>query len=362
MAIPATEPETAKPLGIASTVSAVKASVVVVAACSVLIASCTSTAPTLTQPAACNSTAPGTATEPAMISYLTAHRQDWAADIDDGRGRSVLHNADAPIPTASAMKLIDLAAYARAAATGTLDRNAPIPITDWQKWYLPLDGGSHIKALAYLHIPAADGVPAPGGPTTVTAGQLADVMIRFSDSASQDALRVIVGNAAVRAVMAEYDIAGDPPSSYALYMSIIDAHAATFQQQADVSERSFAMTARQFHTLMAALAIGTFGPGSDIARTVLEYQPPAKGLLGLGFKGGSLPGIITEVFEARRADGSTAIGTLLIHRLPSADYQTDLHTFSDQKVLMHAMLLPTGMQALVCAASTPSSAIASPTR
>jgi hypothetical protein len=94
-----------------------------------------------------------------MLNYLSRHRRDVAlvsysvrpdgtVDQDDP---VVMHNADVPMPLASTMKVVLLAAYAREVARGRLNRSEEITLRDWERNYLPgTDGGAHAGALAAL--------------------------------------------------------------------------------------------------------------------------------------------------------------------------------------------------------------------
>ncbi|MCA1671556.1 MAG: serine hydrolase, partial [Actinobacteria bacterium] len=60
------------------------------------------------------------------------------------------------------------------------------------------------------------------------------------------------------------------------------------------------------------------------------------GVVGVGFKGGSLPGVLTEAFTVRREDGSTATGILLARRMPATDWAEALTSFAHQQMLLTA--------------------------
>jgi len=80
--------------------------------------------------------------------------------IDDGRGAVVAHRPDVQVPSASASKVLHLAAYATAAAQGGLGPQQQVRIADWERWYVPgIDGGAHPMALDFLQMPH-DGVRA----------------------------------------------------------------------------------------------------------------------------------------------------------------------------------------------------------
>jgi hypothetical protein len=70
----------------------------------------------------------------------------------------------------------------------------------------------------------------------------------------------------------------------------------------------------------------------------LEWQKASlAGVVGVGFKGGSLPGVLTEAITVRREDGSTATGSLLVRRTSATDWVEALTSFGHQQMLLAAM-------------------------
>lgn len=155
--------------------------------------------------------------------HLGAHREDVALvaytvrpdGTPDPADPVLMHNADTPMPLASTIKVVLLAAYARDVVATRLDPLAEVPVGDWERYYLPgTDGGAHPDALAELGIPA-DGEGFALDPTTaVTIDRLVWAMIRHSDNAAADWLRVRLGDAAVAATIADAGLTGQdqPPS------------------------------------------------------------------------------------------------------------------------------------------------------
>ncbi|GAA1083886.1 serine hydrolase [Tsukamurella strandjordii] len=299
-----------------------------------------------------------TSTAAGWVGYLAEHRDDVALVVDDGRGGTVRHRADAAMPTASMVKLIHLAALTGRAGVGRIDLNERIPIADWQRWYVdyrgtPLDGGAHAEALKYLGIPATKGVPDDAS-GTVSLYQLADVMIRFSDSAAPDALRARLGDDALQDVMTRYGMPGPVPSMKNLYDGLLASGASTAAQLTSATDRTYSAPASSFARLVGDLASGRFGPGSETARRFLEFQDARpSGLLALGFKGGSLPGIRTEAFEGRRPDGSVTVGVLMVRRASAADLRKDDEAgMPHQRMLLAAMTDGAARERVACALRT----------
>lgn len=298
-----------------------------------------------------------TSTAAGWVGYLAEHRDDVALVVDDGRGGTVRHRADAAMPTASMVKLIHLAALTGRAGVGRIDLAERIPIADWQRWYVdyrgtPLDGGAHAEALKYLGIPATKGVPDDAF-GTVSLYQLADVMIRFSDSAAPDALRARLGDDALQDVMTRYGMPGPVPSLKGLYDGLI-ASVEAGESIASAMDRTYSAPASSFARLIGNLASGRFGPGSETARRFLEFSGARpSGLLALGFKGGSLPGIRTEAFEGRRPDGSVTVGVLMVRRASAADLRKDDEAgVPHQRMLLAAMTDGAARERVACALRT----------
>lgn len=315
-----------------------------------------------------------TSSVPGWIGYLAAHRNDYALRVTPVDGAPISHNSGEVFPAASSVKLIHLAAYANAVADGRLDPEARVSVDEWQRWYLALDGGAHARALAYLEIPAVDGAPIDGT-RTVTYRQLVDVMIRFSDSAAPDLIRNTLGDNSLRAGMDRFGFSNGVPSLLGAYLATLDptlrttddafraarryhddpgyalairARVAAGDPDATRANALLQATPNALHSLMTALADDSFGPRARLARHVLEYQGPSSDGSTLGFKGGSLPGVITEVFEYRTADGRIGVGTLMVRGLSEADTKAD--NFAHQKLLLAAITDPSVAHALRCIA------------
>jgi hypothetical protein len=301
--------------------------------------------------------------------YLAAHAGDVSLWLEDGRGTVVAHRADQPQPLASAVKVLHLLAYARAVAAGRARPDEPVRVADWDRWYLPgTDGGAHPNALARLGV-------ASGG--VATLDQLVSAMIELSDNAAADLLRDRLGDDALRAAAAAVGwIAPDLPSILGSMLIMIDPGLAALsgtRAQRDATEvgvarryaadpgfrgrvrknlpplpvqqawadTTWAASAGQLARLHWSVETGSCGAGADLARRHLEWQPSRRaGIAGVGFKGGSLPGVLTEAMNLRRADGTVATAVLLVRRMSIADGDTARTTYAHQQLLVEAMLDP----------------------
>ncbi|MGB7363474.1 MAG: serine hydrolase [Rhodococcus sp. (in: high G+C Gram-positive bacteria)] len=319
------------------------------------------------------------ATSEGWIGFAAAHKESVAFSFDDGRGTVASHRADRDQPLASAVKVVHLAAYAQAVTAGTLDPDEQIPIIDWQRWYAPgTDGGAHIAALDRLGI-ANDGTSPLDPAATVRLDDMVTAMVRESDNGVPDYLRHRLGDDSLRKAAA----AGgwrdfDPPTLVGTALGALDARVDTdrlwnlaedfaFDMQfrasfgVDAPQRDESDLFGYFDTVgprgsaseltafYTSIADGSFGPGVDIVRRQLEHQQPPEGFVAMGFKGGNLPGILTNAFEFRRADGSPAVAVWLNRELTEPQYRSALENLRDhQALLLEAVADPATLERLAC--------------
>ncbi|MFF0488530.1 serine hydrolase [Nocardia sp. NPDC004068] len=290
---------------------------------------------------------------------------DISVAVDDGQGHTVERRAADQQPLASAVKVVPLAAYARAVAAGTLDPNERISVSEWERWWFPgTDGSAHEHARARL----------PGD--TVTLDQMVSAMIRESDNSVADYLRDRLGD---RALVDAAEAGGwhdfRPPSLLGNVIRLLDPGVgdvwaaarryatdseyraamrskpgpSSYQDLAAWADTTHTGSAQQLAAMHRAIATGDFGPGADIARAQLEWRPAPNGFVAMGFKGGSLPGVLTDAFYLRRADGTVATAVLLDRHMSETTYATALKSYSWQKLLLRAMAEPDMLHRLACA-------------
>ena len=138
-----------------------------------------------------------------VYDFIRAQPGDVAIEVlsvePGGAQKAVMTwNAAQPMPLASSMKIVVLAAYARAVAAGTLREDAPVTLAEWEAFYLPgLDGRAHAASLKALSLPADEYGRARDGKRTVTLDTLARFMIETSDNAATDLLLFKLGKGAV---------------------------------------------------------------------------------------------------------------------------------------------------------------------
>ncbi|MER5394454.1 serine hydrolase [Saccharopolyspora sp. NPDC002686] len=308
-------------------------------------------------PSALAEPAPDLATPEGWLTWISAHRDQLGLVLDDGRGNRLLHRPHAAQPLASAIKVVHLAAYATAVTEGRLDPAEQIRVGDWESFYLPTDGLAHANALKHLNIPTdSTGLYAADPEHRVALDDLVSAMITFSDSAAPDFIRSRLGEAAlheaaaaggwprpdIRSMCAEYlfllpefappaqlpvparrawgyqlerRFSTDPDLRKRVLDELMQDGLPPYQQQTTWADRTMSATAAQLASLHRAIA-GSSSEAAAVARTHLEaplsaHLPP--GVVGIGMKGGSLPGVLTCGLTVRRADGTIASGALLAH-------------------------------------------------
>lgn len=204
---------------------------------------------------------------------------------------SVYLNADVQMPLASVVKLIPLVAYVEAVSNGELDPATPVPVDTLDAYYLSgYDLRSHNRALAEL----TDRGLISGDPPQA---QLADVpwmMIRHSSNAAADYLHLLLG-----------------------------------QERMEQTAVSLGLTSQtapctwlgQFMAMSNHTRSGSF-----LARKYLEwpmvFADNQELFSNLGYKNGSLPGILTTAYYAYPKGEVTPIVVILFFRdLPQPTYR-----------------------------------------
>ena len=286
-------------------------------------------------------------------------------------------NADAQMPLASVVKLITLAAYTEAVAAGQLNPLEPVGVDMLDRYYLPnSDLGAHPRALEDA---AANGRLDPTT-NTLTLNDVAWMMIRHSSNAASDYLHLRLGQNAIEETalwlnltqqtapcpflaqflaLNNHTRSGDSaaivqqfmaePASYAAEaMLLADAYIQDADFRAD--ERSWRSsrqgggfgasrpfyeslnaegTAREYAALMGRFAQNglSSGESSYQARLILEWPMQFADnqalFSNLGYKNGSLPGILTVAYYAYpQGESDPIIVTLFFRDLPNDAYRS----------------------------------------
>lgn len=294
------------------------------------------------------------------LSWFRANRRHVAVALDDGRGGRVAHRAFEPQPLASAVKVVHLAGYAKAVATGAVNPDDQVRVGDWEQYYLGLDGGAHQASLRALGIPFSNGATADDPQHRVSLDDLVTSMIRYSDNAATDFLRHRLGVGALRSAAARHGWPGAPvpeilgdvlrlvlgrPVSVEQYLrdpqlqlEVIGRFPdipSTYEGQRPWARTTWAGTAAGLNRAHRSLA------GVDLARGHLERVlsgnlPP--GVAGIGFKGGSLAGILTVGMSVRWEDGRVGSAAVLTREVDEQQAATS----TELVVLVRRALLEPG--------------------
>jgi beta-lactamase class A len=333
-------------------------------------------------------------TADGWLGLLATAPDDVALVVDDGRGAVVSHAPDRPMPLASALKVVHVAAYARAVAERRLDPDEQVRVGDWERWYLPSDGGAHVQARQILGIPGTGLGTAVDPERTVTLAQMVASMVQVSDNAAADHLRDRLGDRALvdaaaaggwkdldlpselgaqlalvrpeeappltapRAERAPVEIAlarryaNDPAfradSQRRLLAQAQDVEAYTVES-ARWARSTSQGSAEQVAGLWRALVGGSFGAGADVAREELEYAGPRPDGEVRAQKGGSFPGVGTMAVSIRRPDGSIGIGVLLGRGFTASTPLIPVGR-AQQRLLVPALEDPAARSRVLCSA------------
>lgn len=310
------------------------------------------------------------AAQPAL-DYIVTNPQNIGlvvyrlGEIDSG----VFLNPDVPMPLASVAKLIILVAYVEAVETGELDPAQQVSLQTLDQFYLPnSDLGAHALALADLE---EQGRINPAT-QSVSLNDVAWMMIRHSSNAASDYLHRLLGQARIEETavwlnltqqtapcpflgqflaMANHTRSGngltavnaylENPSHYGQEASLFaDAFSqAPHFRQAELEWRngrrapSLAVqklfsetlnaqgTAREYAALMGRFSQNGLGNGESSfrARLILEWPmrvfPDNQFIFdNLGYKNGSLPGILTTAYYAYQKGSTTPVVVTLFFR------------------------------------------------
>ena len=294
---------------------------------------------------------------------------------DEANG--VYLNADVPMPLASIVKIVYLVAYAEAVAAGELDPTSYVPVADLDAFWQPgLDLGAHQRALTELD---AQGLLLKN-PDQVRLEDIPWMMMRFSSNTAMDYLHFLLGPARIEETaislglttqtapcpfLAQFLAMGnitrqgisdttaiqtylENPELYGNEVMLLadafvndkefrDAQNAwrRANRQPSVSTQRFftenlnpQASAGEYAGLMAQLAQnGLSHPDSSfLARRYLEWPmifPDNQELFSnLGFKNGTMPGVLNIVYYAYpKGETTPVVVVLFFHDLPNRTYR-----------------------------------------
>lgn len=282
-------------------------------------------------------------------------------------------NPDRPMPLASVVKVLHLVTYARTVQQGELDPETPVALADLERYYLPnSDLGAHPRAVAALQ----EEERVFGQPPSVRLEDVPRMMIEFSSNAATDYLHALLGQERIEETAFQLGLTAQtapcPFLGQFLLMGRGDEALTQIQQlmqdprrysrevialaeqystdgayrqelggwrgrdrrpsldaQQQFSEALNARgSAREYAGLMAQFALNTLGPWEESVRIRRYMEWPTyfpdnqERLAWLGYKGGSLPGILTVVYYAQPWDTlQPVVLALFFHDLPQQTYR-----------------------------------------
>ncbi len=309
------------------------------------------------------------------VEYMLANPQHVGlAAFEIGREAEGFYlNADNALPLASVVKVIHLAAYARAVQNGELDPATLVPLADLERYYLAnSDLGAHPRAVAAL---AAE-ERVLGQPPAVMLEDVPRMMMEFSSNAATDYLHMLLGQERIEAtavalglqqqtapcpflgqfllmgrradgVAPVVDLLADPQRFAREVLAITEQYSSdsllrsqsgawtvrenrpSIEAQQLFSERLNAHgSARDYANLMAQIALNNMGPWEESVRVRRYMEWPThfpdnqQQLAWLGYKGGSLPGVLTVAYYAQPWNTlQPVVVALFFHELPTEVYR-----------------------------------------
>jgi hypothetical protein len=346
--------------------------------------------------------------QPALDRILTAPGTVGLAAYRVGQEeQGVYLNADAPMPLASVVKVLHLVAYAEAVAAGELDPTQTVPLDELEAFYLPnIDLGAHPGALTQLE----DNGRIFGNPPAILLDEVPGMMIASSSNAATDYLHLLLGQRTLEETAVTLGLSSQTapcpflgqflamgnhvlpqnngyqaweryiadPQSYgrdAMLLTENFSADAEFRQTAiewrrrtrqpsGQTQRLFTQdfnaqgSAADYAQLMARIAQNGLsnGESSFIARRFLEWPMrfAANQALfsNLGYKNGSLPGILTTVYYAYPSGETAPIVVALFFRdLESRTYRQWRSSLAHDELARWLLYEPEAIPALRAALS-----------
>lgn len=309
------------------------------------------------------------------VEYMLANPGNVGlAAFEAGREAEGLYlNADNPLPLASVVKVLHLVAYANAVQLGELDPAAVVPLSELERYYLPnSDLDSHPRAIAALV--AEERVF--GQPPSILLEDVPRMMMEYSSNAATDYLHMLLGQERIEATaialgmtrqtapcpfLGQFLLMGSRDDGLASIWNLIenpqqysrDVMALTEQYSGDGAFREGSLawqgrnrrpsiesqqlfseqlnahgSARDYANVMARIALNSIGPWEESVRVRRYMEWPThfpdnqERLAWLGYKGGSLPGVLTVIYYAQPWDTvQPVVVALFFHDLPTDVYR-----------------------------------------
>lgn len=314
----------------------------------------------------------------AAWEYILAHPENvgLAAYRVGNEANGVYLNADVQMPLASVVKLLPLVAYAEAVSVGELNPAAPVSVEALDAYFLPgYDLRAHNRALTELR----ENGQLSDELTQLRLDDVPRMMVRYSSNAAADYLHLLLGQERIEATavslglsrqtapctwlgqfmaMGNHTRSGSDATAVQGFMRDGAAYGREASQLADayINDPAFRAAERAWHqqtrrptvetqrlfshalnahgspqeyaALMARIAQnGLSNPESSfLARKYLEwpmvFADNQELFSNLGYKNGSLPGILTTAYYAYpKGEVMPIVVILFFHDLPQSTYR-----------------------------------------
>ena len=325
------------------------------------------------------------AARPAVRRMLEAPETVGLAAYETGQpAEGVFLNPDTPMPLASVVKVIHLVAYAQAVQQGELDPETAVPLGELERYYLPnSDLNAHRQAIEALRSEER----VFGEPPAVRLEDVPRMMMEYSSNAATDYLHQLLGQERIEQTALDLGLtshtapcpfigqfllmgAGDDsvgavrslirdPERYSReVMRVTEAYAADADVRDEIggwrgrerrpslaTQRLFSenlnahASAGDYARLMALIANNQLGPWEQNVRIRGYMEWPThftanqETLAWLGYKGGSLPGVLTAVYYAQPWDrAQPVVVALFFHDIPLDTYRRWRHTLPQDEL------------------------------
>lgn len=288
----------------------------------------------------------------------------------------IYHNPDVPMPLASVVKLIHLLAYAEAVNARQLDPAEWILLSELERYYLP---GTDLKAQEYALEDLEEAGLVAGTPPQLPLEEIPEMMINHSSNAATDYLHQRLGQMTIETTVQKWGLTGHTaPCPFIGQFLIMANHIRTVSDrtaiesylnnpesyQQDVARLTDAFatyswfreqelewrsqnrrpsietqhffshnlnsfgTARGYANLMATIATNQLDTSfmNIVVRRYLEWPMTftvnQELFWTMGYKGGSLPGILTGVYYAEPLNYRVPVVVAIFYRgLPMETYR-----------------------------------------
>ncbi len=337
---------------------------------------------------------------PALERLISAPETVALVAYEVGReSQGVYHNPDFPMPLASVVKIINLVAYAEAAAEGVLNPADWISLDELNRSYLPgSDLGAHNRALSELEERGLIG----RDPPSIPLEQVPWMMIRHSSNAASDYIHLALGQEKIEATAVQLGLTHQTaPCPWIGQFLIINNNESTSNnnrvavqemienpaeygrevmrlskaftddpdfRQEELSQRwrgnintqklfshnlNAQGSAQEYADLMARILNNDLGSSyvNILIRRALEW--PTEFVVNqeyfdfVGYKNGSLPGILTTVYYGqRREDGAQIVVALFFRDLPMNVYRNWRHSLPHDEFARWLLMEQSGIQIL----------------